>query len=112
MDKIYNKRILKKLLLIRIIEEEINARYKKQLMRCPIHLSIGQESCAVGVCENLKLANIVFSNHRSHAHYIAKGCSVERMIDEIHGKENGCIGGWGGRCTYKILKKLLKTIKI
>ena len=38
MDKIYNKRILKKLLLIRIIEEEISTRYKKQLMRCPIHL--------------------------------------------------------------------------
>ena len=105
MDKIYNKRILKKLLLIRIIEEEISARYKKQLMRCPIHLSIGQESCAVGVCENLKLTDIIFSNHRSHAHYIAKGCSIEKMIDEIHGKENGCIGGRGGSMHLQDIKK-------
>ena len=41
-------------------------------MRCPVHLSIGQEACAVGVCGALSLSDKVFSTHRCHAHYIAK----------------------------------------
>ena len=84
------------MLRIRRIEEAIDLRYKEQRMRCPIHLSIGQEAVAVGVCFHLKKEDAVFSNHRSHAHYLAKGGSLSKMIAELHGKQTGCTKGRGG----------------
>ena len=85
-----------KILFIRKIEENISKRYKEQNMRCPVHLSVGQEATAVGVCNHLTKKDIVFSGHRSHAHYLAKGCDPQKMLDEIHGKSTGCIQGKGG----------------
>ena len=82
--------------LIRCVEEYISENYSKQEMRCPIHLSIGQEAAAVGVCYNLDKKDKMFSTHRCHAHYIAKGGSLEKMIGEIYGKVNGCCKGRGG----------------
>ena len=86
----------KKILFIRKIEENISTRYQEQNMRCPIHLSVGQEATAVGVCNHLNKKDIVFSGHRSHAHYLAKGCDPQKMLDEIHGKATGCVKGKGG----------------
>jgi len=84
------------MLRIRRIEEAIHLRYKEQRMRCPIHLSIGQEAIAVGVCSHLQTDDVVFSNHRCHAHYLAKGGDLRKMIAELHGKHNGCTKGRGG----------------
>ena len=84
-----------KMLLIRLVEEQISLKYKNQKMRCPIHLSVGQEAAAVGVCLNLKKKDKIFSTHRCHAHYLAKG-NLQKMISEIHGKPSGCCGGRGG----------------
>lgn len=84
------------ILRIRRIEEAIAECYKEQEMRCPVHLSIGQEAIAAGVCALLKKTDIVFSNHRSHGHYLAKGGSLPAMIAEIYGKETGCSKGRGG----------------
>lgn len=81
---------------IRRIEEVIAERYGEQQMRCPVHLSIGQEAAAVGVCRGLRPDDLVFSTHRCHAHYLAKGGSLPAMLAEIHGKATGCIGGRGG----------------
>ena len=64
-------------------------------MRCPIHLSIGQEAIAVGICHNLNNYDQIVSNHRCHAHYLAKG-GDEKMINEFYGNSNGCSGGRGG----------------
>ncbi|TPV61960.1 thiamine pyrophosphate-dependent dehydrogenase E1 component subunit alpha [Aestuariibacter sp. GS-14] len=83
-------------LRIRRIEEAIAARYSEQQMRCPTHLSIGQEAVAVGISANLTTADKVYSSHRAHAHYLAKGGSLERLIAELYGKETGCTGGRGG----------------
>ncbi len=88
--------LYQKLLLIRLTDEEIAKRYPDQEMRCPVHLSIGQEAVAVGVCENLKKDDIVYSTHRCHAHYLAKGGDLDKMIAEIYGKETGCSKGKGG----------------
>lgn len=88
--------IIYKMLLIRRVEEEICARYKKQLMRSPVHLSIGQEAISVGVCHHLRTGDAVFSTHRNHAAYLAKGGSLEKMAFELHGKIGGCIDGRGG----------------
>lgn len=81
---------------IRMVEEEIANRYSEQEMRCPTHLSIGQE-CVPAVA-NCFLTNkdYAVSTHRSHAHYLGKGGSPKRMIAEIYGKETGCAGGRGG----------------
>ncbi|MFA5935758.1 MAG: thiamine pyrophosphate-dependent enzyme [Patescibacteria group bacterium] len=81
---------------IRVVEETIAERYDEDQMKCPTHLSIGQEACAVGVCEQLGDEDIIYSTHRNHAHYLAKGGDLKRMIAEMYGKETGCAKGRGG----------------
>ena len=85
-----------KMLRIRLVEEAIADRYGEGEMRCPVHLSIGQEAAAVGVCEALAQSDKVYSTHRCHAHYLAKGGNLKRMFAEICGKAEGCVGGRGG----------------
>ena len=83
--------------LIRCTEEGIIERYQElEKMRCPTHLSIGQESAAVGTMMALDPNDHIYSTHRSHAHYLAKGGDLDAMIAELHGKATGCTGGWGG----------------
>ena len=84
------------MLRIRMVEEAIAERYQEQEMRCPVHLSVGQEACAVGVCAPLTTLDRMFSTHRCHAHYLAKGGDLKAMLAEIYGKAEGCIGGRGG----------------
>ena len=84
------------MLRIRMVEEKIAELYSEQEMRCPVHLSIGQEAVAVGVCENLSQNDIVMSAHRAHAHYLAKGGDLKAMLAELYGKATGCAMGKGG----------------
>lgn len=79
-----------------MIEEKIAELYPEQQMRCPVHLSIGQEAVAVGVCANLSREDYVLSNHRSHGHYLAKGGNLKAMMAELYGKATGCSNGKGG----------------
>ena len=79
-----------------MVDEAIAELYAEQEMRCPVHLSIGQEAAAVGVCAALNANDWVFSGHRNHAHYLARGGSLERMLAELYGKATGCTGGLGG----------------
>lgn len=88
--------IFRTLLRIRLVEEAVAEHYTRWKMRCPVHLSIGQEAAAVGVCSMLRPEDRVMSGHRSHAHYLAKGGDLRRMLLEIHGKSSGCSGGRGG----------------
>lgn len=88
--------LLYSMLRIRMVEEAIAARYEHQEMRCPVHLSIGQEAVAVGVASALDRRDAVLSTHRAHAHYLAKGGDLRAMIAEIHGRSTGCSGGMGG----------------
>jgi TPP-dependent pyruvate/acetoin dehydrogenase alpha subunit len=88
--------LYKKMLRIRRTEEMLAEKYLEWEMRCPMHLSIGQEAVAVGVSNNLDDQDVVFSNHRAHAHYLAKGGSLEKLVAELYGKETGCAGGRGG----------------
>jgi TPP-dependent pyruvate/acetoin dehydrogenase alpha subunit len=84
------------MLRIRMVEEKIAELYSEQEMRCPVHLSIGQEAVAVGVCDHLENQDIVMSAHRAHAHYLAKGGDLKSMIAELYGKASGCAMGKGG----------------
>ena len=81
---------------IRTVEEKIADKYPEGEMRCPVHLSIGQEAVAVGVCTALKVSDCVLGNHRSHAHYLAKGGDLYKMLAEIYGRADGCSRGRGG----------------
>ena len=81
---------------IRMTEEEVASRYLQQEMRCPTHLCIGQEGICAGVCAALGSGDQVFSNHRAHGHYLAKGGHMGRMIAEFYGRADGCCGGRGG----------------
>ena len=81
---------------IRILEEEIAKEYKNQEMRCPVHLSIGQEAVPVGVSRVLTKKDYIVSTHRCHAHYIAKGGSIDALLGELYGKETGTCKGIGG----------------
>ncbi|MDA7709212.1 thiamine pyrophosphate-dependent dehydrogenase E1 component subunit alpha [bacterium] len=88
--------ILRKMLYIRRIEERIANEYSKQQMRCPTHLSIGQELPAVAICNALTHNDLAVSTHRAHAHYLAKGGDPTGFIAELYGKKLGCSGGFGG----------------
>ena len=84
------------MLRIRLLEERIAKEYPKQEMRCPIHLSVGQEAIAVGVSAQLSKNDLALSAHRSHAHYLAKGGDLNSLLCELYGKEAGCARGKGG----------------
>ena len=88
--------LFRQLLRVRMVEEAIAEHYPRWQMRCPVHLSIGQEAAAVGVCSQLRRSDRVMSGHRSHAHYLAKGGALLPMLLEIHGKADGCSSGRGG----------------
>lgn len=81
---------------IRLIEEAIGTKYSEWKMRCPVHLSIGQEGVAATVGFLLHRDDYAVSGHRAHAHYLGKGGSLKRMIAEIYGKKTGCSAGKGG----------------
>ena len=89
-------KLFESMLRIRLVEESIANKYSEQKMRCPTHLSIGQEAIAVGVCANLTSQDQVLSTHRAHAHYLAKGGCLKSMMAEIYGKASGCSKGMGG----------------
>lgn len=81
---------------VREVEELIAEKYSDQIFRCPVHLSVGQEAIAVGVCSQMNIDDKAMSTHRSHAHYLAKGGDLFAMFCELMGKEAGCCLGRGG----------------
>ncbi len=90
------ERLFFSMLRIRIVQETIAGKYHEQQMRCPVHLSIGQEAVAVGIIDALEKSDIVMSHHRAHSHYLAKGGNLKALISELYGKADGCSKGWGG----------------
>lgn len=89
-------RLLRNMHRIRMVEEEIAARYSEGKMRCPTHLSTGQEGVPGALAECLLPTDYAVSTHRGHAHYLAKGGELNAMIAEIYGKATGCSRGKGG----------------
>ena len=87
MEPAILKKFFREMIRIRMIEEKIAELYPEQEMRCPVHLCIGQEAVAVGVCFNLSLNDYVLSGHRSHGHYLAKGGDLRALLAEILGRQ-------------------------
>ena len=81
---------------IRGFEEAALAAHKAGEMPGPLHVSIGQEGVAAGVCVNLRNDDRLTSNHRGHGHTLAKGAKPEMMFGELFGRETGYCKGKGG----------------
>lgn len=88
--------LYKTMLTIRMVERKIESEYKYDEIKTPIHLSIGQEAIAAGVCAQLRKDDYIFGTHRSHAQYIAKGGDIKKMIAELYLRTTGCAFGRGG----------------
>lgn len=88
--------LYREMLRIRRFEERIAALYPEQEMKCPVHLCIGQEAVAAGVCAHLGDEDYLFGTHRSHGHCIAKGLPLRDLAAELYGRVTGCAGGQGG----------------
>jgi len=88
--------LYRSMLRIRRIEEEIERRYHQDQMKTPIHLVIGQEATAVGCAAALRPSDLVYSSHRTHGAYLAKGGDLKAMLCEMHCRANGCVASRGG----------------
>lgn len=99
-DKDYSKsfvlELYRKMLTIRKFEERVKYLFLEGIMPGTIHQYQGQEACAVGVCSTLSQTDIITSTHRPHGHALAKGLSIQEILDELFGKTTGCCKGKGG----------------
>jgi len=84
------------MLRIHRVQLRIESLYHLDEMKTPIHLCIGMEAIAVGVCANLEPRDYISSSHRSHGHYLAKGGDLKGLIAELYCRETGCSKGRGG----------------
>jgi TPP-dependent pyruvate/acetoin dehydrogenase alpha subunit len=87
---------LEKMIFIRAVEERLAELVRDGEVKCPCHLSVGQEAIAVGIAQHLNSSDRAFGNHRSHSHFLAMGGDMESLFAEVFGKETGCSKGRGG----------------
>src|SRR6187455_3817736 len=90
------KDFLREMLLIRRFEEKVEERFRAGELPGFLHVAIGQEAVAVGVCRALEESDIIASTHRAHGHTLAKGTTPNELMAELYGKLEGCSHGYGG----------------
>ena len=88
--------LFREMLLIRRFEEKVEDRFRAGELPGFLHVAIGQEAVALGVCAALGPDDVISSTHRAHAHTLAKGTSPKAVMAEMYGKKEGCSGGFGG----------------
>src|SRR5213593_1618075 len=84
------------MLLIRRFQEKVEERFRAGELPGFLHVAIGQEAVAVGVCRALEEGDIMASTHRAHGHTLAKGTTPNEVMAELYGKLEGCSHGYGG----------------
>src|ERR687883_75446 len=84
------------MLLIRRFEEKVEERFRAGELPGFLHVAIGQEAVAVGVCRALEDGDVIASTHRAHGHALAKGTAPNEVMAELYGKLEGCSRGYGG----------------
>jgi len=87
---------LREMLLIRRFEEKVEERFRAGELPGFLHVAIGQEAVAVGVCRALEEGDTIASTHRAHGHTLAKGTPPNEVMAELYGKVEGCSHGYGG----------------
>jgi len=88
--------LLRSMIRIRLVEEKLAEIYPSGRIRTPMHLCVGQEAVPAVVSSLLFLGDTVFSGHRSHGHYLAKGGDLTALFAELFGNSRGCSLGLGG----------------
>src|SRR5271167_529703 len=86
----------KKILELRLFELKVQELYRNGRLPGFVHLYVGEEAVAVGVCSNLERQDLIFSTHRGHGHALAKGVPARVVLAELWGKATGSSGGRGG----------------
>lgn len=87
---------LRSMARIRAFEERVSSRFRESLIPGFVHVSIGQEAIAAGVCGALRDSDFITTTHRGHGHCLAKGADPEGMMAELFGRATGTCGGKGG----------------
>jgi acetoin:2,6-dichlorophenolindophenol oxidoreductase subunit alpha len=96
LDREHAFRLLATMWRIRLFEEQAGALARSGEALGLIHLSVGQEGVAAGVCTQLRASDPVYSGHRAHGHAIAKGAPLELVLAELMGRDTGLCRGLGG----------------
>jgi acetoin:2,6-dichlorophenolindophenol oxidoreductase subunit alpha len=99
------KALYERMLLIRRMEEKLSADAAAGVLPGAVHLYIGQEAVAAGVCMQLTDRDYITSTHRGHGHFLAKGGDPKAMMAEIWGKRTGICRGMGGSMHVADLSK-------
>jgi len=95
----------RRMLEIRHFEEKVYFLFVQGILPGTVHLYIGQEAVAVGVCSNLRNEDFITSTHRPHGHFIAKGGTLKQLMAELYAKKTGCSKAKGGSmhlCNFNI----------
>jgi TPP-dependent pyruvate/acetoin dehydrogenase alpha subunit len=87
---------LHSMLLIRRFEEKVEERFRAGDLPGFLHVAIGQEAVAVGVCSAMQDGDVFASTHRAHGHTLARGTDPNAVMAELYGKVEGCSHGYGG----------------
>ena len=95
-DKEYLLRLYETMYKIRVFEANVERLFFDSIIPGSVHLYIGEEAIATGVCANLGENDYITSTHRGHGHCIAKGAKTNRMMAELFGKITGSCKGKGG----------------
>jgi TPP-dependent pyruvate/acetoin dehydrogenase alpha subunit len=90
------RELFREMLVIRRFEEAVEDRFRAGELPGFLHVAIGEEAVASGVCAALEADDVIASTHRAHHHAIAKGTSINALMAELYGKVEGCSGGYGG----------------
>ena len=88
--------LYREMLLIRRFEEKVEERFRAGELSGFLHVAIGQEAVAVGVCQAMADGDVFASTHRAHAHALARGMHPNALMAELYGKVEGCSHGYGG----------------
>ena len=90
------REFFREMLLIRRFEEKVEERFRAGELPGFLHVAIGQEACAVGVCRALEDGDVIASTHRAHGHTLAKGTHPNEVMAELYVKLEGTSHGYGG----------------
>lgn len=104
-DRGFMLELYQRMLLIRQFEDRVKSLFLEGIMPGTIHQCQGQEATAVGVCAALKKNDFITSTFRGHGHALAKGLTVQEMLDELFGASTGCCKGKGGSMHIGNLEK-------
>jgi acetoin:2,6-dichlorophenolindophenol oxidoreductase subunit alpha len=90
------REFLREMLLIRRFEEKVEERFRAGELPGFLHVAIGQEAVAIGVCQAMDEGDVFGSTHRAHGHTLARGTHPNAVMAELYGKMEGCSHGYGG----------------